>query len=406
MKHLTVLLIEDSSEFVELVEHWVGAGHHDGTFTLAWTDTLAAGLNRLAEGAVDVILLDLGLPDCDGGETFARTKAQAPEIPIIILSAADSEPLALQMIKEGAADYLVKSACNATALTRALRYAVARPRAHAGAGGRSAERRIVGVIGAKGGVGSTTVACNLALELRRQTVPAPEVLLADLDVNAGLVSLICGLEARYSLLDVVNNIHRLDSTCWEAMVTRHSEGLHILPSPALLGVGELIPDTILQVLNTVRPFYDWMVLDLGRLNALAMLLLDRLSDVVVVSATAIPALYETKRVIHALRKAGVEQDRLRLVVNQVDQAQALPAKEWDQMLGLPVYSTLCADGEELDKACACGRLPAESTMFRGHTGGLARKMAGLPEIKAGRRLTSVFSFAGRFRKNGRNTAPA
>src|SRR5690349_20790006 len=99
MKHLTVLLIEDSSEFVELVEHWVGAGNHDGTFTLAWTDTLAAGLNRLAEGAVDVILLDLGLPDCDGAETFARTKAQAPEIPIIILSAADSEPLALQMIK-------------------------------------------------------------------------------------------------------------------------------------------------------------------------------------------------------------------------------------------------------------------------------------------------------------------
>jgi Flp pilus assembly CpaE family ATPase len=405
LNHLTLLLIEDSSEFVALVEHWVSTGDHPGTFTLAWTDTLAAGLNRLAHGGIDVILLDLGLPDSNGAETFARTKAQAPEIPIIILSAADSEPLALEMIQEGAADYLVKSTCNAAALIRAVRYAVVRHRFHAinGAGGRSPEPRIVGVIGVKGGVGTTTVACNLALELRRQT--GHKVLLADLDVNAGLVSLMCGLDARFSMLDVVNNIHRLDATCWEAMVSRHIEDVDMLPSPALLGGGELSRDAILQTINSVRPFYDWIVLDLGRLDALATFLLERLSDLLVVSATSIPALYATRRVVDALLKAGIEEDRLRLVVNQMNNEQAPTAGELNQTFGVPVYSRLCAAREELDDACSCGKLPAEGTPFRTQIAGLARKLAGLPERKSERSLAFLFSLARRFRKNSGDTMP-
>jgi Flp pilus assembly CpaE family ATPase len=405
MNHLTLLLIEDSSEFVELVEHWVGADNHPGMFTLAWTDTLAAGLNRLAQGGVDVILLDLGLPDSDGAETFARTKAQAPGIPIIILSAADSEPLALKMIQEGAADYLVKSTCSAAALIRAVRYAVVRHRSQPadGAAGRSPEPRILGVLGAKGGVGTTTVACNLAMELRRQT--GHRVLLADLDVNAGLISLFLGLGARYSLLDVVNNVHRLDSTCWEAMVSRRRDGLDILPSPGLLGSGELSPDTILQVVNSVRPFYDWIVLDLGRLNGLATFLLDRLSDVLVVSATAVPSLYETSRVIDALSKAGCEKDRLRLIVNQMNEEQTPTTRELNQMLGVPVYSRLCAAAAELDNACSSGKLPAEGAPFRKQIAALARKLAGLP-VKPERSIASLFSLAGRFRKNSTDTMPA
>jgi DNA-binding NarL/FixJ family response regulator len=89
-----------------------------------------AGLNRLAQGGVDVVLLDLGLPASNGLETFTKMKARASGIPIIILSAAGSELLALQMIQEGAADYLVKSACGAAALVRAVKYAVVGHRWH------------------------------------------------------------------------------------------------------------------------------------------------------------------------------------------------------------------------------------------------------------------------------------
>jgi pilus assembly protein CpaE len=98
-------------------------------------------------------------------------------VPFVILSSADAESLALETIQDGAENYIVKSSCTPALLCRALRYAVAKHVAEV-----ASRTRVIGVIGAKGGVGATTVACNLATELRVQT--GKRVLLADMDVNA------------------------------------------------------------------------------------------------------------------------------------------------------------------------------------------------------------------------------
>ena len=123
---LTVLLIEDSADYTALVEQWLSF-RADVTFVLHWTDSLQAGLTRLKDsGVVDVILLDLGLPDSDGYETFTRTKIHAFGVPVILLTGNNSEQLALQMVEDGAEDYMVKTSCNADLLTKAIQFAVAR----------------------------------------------------------------------------------------------------------------------------------------------------------------------------------------------------------------------------------------------------------------------------------------
>src|SRR5438128_3865873 len=97
-KHnLTVLLIEDSPEYAELVHQWLSP-KDDTAFKLHWADSLLQGLNSLTDSSADVILLDLGLPDSDGYETFQTTRTYAPKTPILILSAGESESLALQMV--------------------------------------------------------------------------------------------------------------------------------------------------------------------------------------------------------------------------------------------------------------------------------------------------------------------
>jgi DNA-binding NarL/FixJ family response regulator len=75
---------------------------------------------------VDVILLDLGLPGSKGLETFTTARMQASGIPIVVLSGGDTESLALEMVRRGSQDYLVKSACDGETLAKALQYAVAR----------------------------------------------------------------------------------------------------------------------------------------------------------------------------------------------------------------------------------------------------------------------------------------
>ena len=88
-------------------------------------------MRLLAEGNFDVVLLDLQLPDSRGVETFVRTHAAAPDVPIIVLSGSDDEELALQTVQLGAHEYHVKGRMDAHLLQRALRYAVERARAEA-----------------------------------------------------------------------------------------------------------------------------------------------------------------------------------------------------------------------------------------------------------------------------------
>jgi DNA-binding response OmpR family regulator len=167
----TVLLIEDDPEFATLVQSWLRA-EGAGKFTICWRETLERGLQRLHEGGIDVVLLDLGLSDSNGAATFATLRESASAIPLLVLTSDGGEGLAVQMIREGAEDYLVKSCCTAKALIRALRFALTRhisrvelscisPPARSG--------KVVGLIGSKGGVGTTTIACSLAADLARET---------------------------------------------------------------------------------------------------------------------------------------------------------------------------------------------------------------------------------------------
>ncbi len=382
---LTVLLIEDSPDYADLVEDWLSEKKDGTAFVLNWTDSLQAGLERLAKGGIDVILLDLGLPDSNGTETFRKLKAGAPSIPVIVLSSADSQSVALEMIREGAEDYLVKNTCNAEALARAVRYAFLRHQSHTAKpsiGSKPNGSRVAGFIGAKGGVGATTTACTLATELREQT--GEKVLLADFDMHRGLVSFLSGIEPRYSLLDAVENLNRLDITCWQSIVSSGPGDIDVVPSPGLLGDGNLDADSLVRVLDVVLPFYGWAVLDLGPVNALSMRLLEKVNDIFIVTTTAITTLYQTKRVIEALLKANVEQDRIRLVVNQMENGDRFSGNDLNSIFGIPVYGILPASREDIHKASIQRKLPPEGSNFRKEVARIARKVAGISEKQSKR----------------------
>jgi DNA-binding response OmpR family regulator len=126
MLQVKVLLIDDDPDFARLVLHWLSRPPQ-GRFVVQWSASLQAALSRLQQGRVDVILLDLGLPDCGGTDTFSRVKRVAARTPVILLSGDASETLTLHLIPQGAEDYVVyKSSTNACALATAIQYAAAR----------------------------------------------------------------------------------------------------------------------------------------------------------------------------------------------------------------------------------------------------------------------------------------
>src|SRR5580658_8245944 len=122
---INILLIEDNPDdvyFLRLMLQKVAGVH----FELHPVTNLAAGLARLAEGNIQVVLVDLSLPDSTGMETFNAVKARARDIPVIILSGTDDETIAVSAVHAGAEDYLVKGHVNSQLVARAILYAIER----------------------------------------------------------------------------------------------------------------------------------------------------------------------------------------------------------------------------------------------------------------------------------------
>jgi Flp pilus assembly CpaE family ATPase len=396
---ITVLLIEDSPDYAKLVQQWLSKPRGDVEYVLNWTDSLAEGARRLAEGGISVILLDLNLPDSEGPATFTSIQTQAEGIPVVILSAGDDEVIALEMIQQGAENYLVKSACNAEMLARAIRYAVVKHSAQANraeAGASQDQAGVIAVVGGKGGVGATTVACTLAAELRRRT--NQPVLLTDLDVHTGLVAFLTGVDWQYSIQDAIVNCAQLDSDNWPKIVVRGENGLDIVCSPARVDTAELAPERLSQLLAAVRPLYRWIVLDLGRLNHSSIQLLEAVNSVLIVTTTSLPSLYQTKRTVEALQNAGAAE-RIRLIVNQIEPLEAFSQTELRKVFGVEVTATLPSCSRELHESCAQRRLPAEGSAMRREIARLVHQLTGLEEEKPRRVLEPWLSLTQRFRRN-------
>src|ERR1035438_9307540 len=120
---ISVLFIEDNPGDARLVQEAL-KGTSDPAYRVEWAEGLSIGLARLADGGIDVLLLDLGLPDSQGLATLQLVRDLAPEVPVVVLSGADDEQLAMEAVREGAQDYLVKSHADHYLLTRSLRYAI------------------------------------------------------------------------------------------------------------------------------------------------------------------------------------------------------------------------------------------------------------------------------------------
>jgi two-component system, cell cycle sensor histidine kinase and response regulator CckA len=125
---IKVLLVEDNPGDAQLIlEVLSEVGTTD--FQFEQLDRLGPALERLRGAAVDVVLLDLGLPDSQGIETFRRARREAPLQPIIVISGLDDEEVALEAVRSGAQDYLVKGRIEGHLLARVIRYAIERRRA-------------------------------------------------------------------------------------------------------------------------------------------------------------------------------------------------------------------------------------------------------------------------------------
>jgi pilus assembly protein CpaE len=341
---------------------------------------MAPFLEKLERLRPEVVLLDLALLKEPLEDIVSVINAKSPDAMIIALHTSAESDIILNAMRAGVNEYVYPPI--EPALRSALeRRATERRRAKGGRWGG----KTIGFFSSKGGCGATTVVCHLAVELGRLE---QKVLLADLDLDAGLIGFLTKTKPGYSILDAVNNLHRLDASYWKALVSNGIPGVEIIAAPGPTAP-KIAPrqDQLRHLFGFLRSYYDFAMVDLGRsLTRVGVAALEEMDEAYMVSTLEVPALHQAKQVLQILTDGGYGKDRLRLILNRVPKRSELAPAEIEKILGLPVYAVLPSSYPELHECYSMGKLLPERSYLGKQIRDLAFKMANVEKQQPKKRF--------------------
>jgi len=335
-------------------------------------------LDRLERMRPDVVLVDISgwKEPLEGLVSSIRSAAGDPMI-IALNTSADADAI-LASMRAGVNEYLYLP------LQEPLRKALEKrsvERSRRRDGSAKGSGKSMAYMSAKGGCGATTIVCHVAAELGRLN---HRVLLTDLDLDAGMVGFITKTKSMYSILDAVNNLHRLDIHYWKALVSNGVPGVEIISSPLALAAKQSPrDDQVRQVISFARPHYDWTLVDLGRsLSRMAMSALEEIDEACLVTTLEVPALHQCKQIIQTLLDGGYGKHRIKLVLNRAPKRLDIAPSELEKMLGLQIYHMIPNDYPELYETYAEGRMLNRTSDLGKEIARFAGKLANVEEEKS------------------------
>ncbi len=268
---------------------------------------------------------------------------------VVVLGPTKDPDLILGAMREGAREYLV--AGETAKLVQVIRDQARPPRA-AGMG------EVIAVFPAKGGLGATSVATNLAGVLARG---GERVCLLDLDLAMGDTLATLDLSGGYAISDVIANMQRIDRDLLDASVLHHRSGIHVLAQTEKMEEAPRIDAASLgSLVHFLRQHYRAIVLDgLRTFDDHAVAALDACDHVIVLVAQEVPAVRRAQRCVSFLRRLGIGEARLRLVVNRYAKSAEVKNELIVETVGLPISATIASDYPTLIRAINRGSLLVE-----------------------------------------------
>ncbi len=340
-----VICADDAGLTARLLEAVSGDQPAERHATVALPNEL---VRRVAEEAPQALLVGLGA-QADAVLRAVEGLA-APRPTIVVVGPEDDSQLILRAMRTGAREYLPNSAG-----IRELRASVRGVEDSLGLGGGSGSKAsIIGVMGTKGGTGSTFVTCQLATALRRS---GDRVTLCDLDLRQGDVSLYFDLDPAYTIADVAKRTGEIDGAYLKTILHSHASGVSILAAPRQMEDGELVSgrhvDTVVEVLGEEA---DWLLFDLSRdFDDVTLRALDRLDTLLLVTNACIPTLHHTRRRIELLERIGFPASKIRLVLNRDSDKNSVSERDLTEFLERSFDAKLPNDFEAARECVSYGK---------------------------------------------------
>lgn len=268
--------------------------------------------------------------------------------------------LLIQAMRVGAKEFIAQP-IEADEVRMCLEKALARRETGRGAAVEEKTGVVIDVLGAKGGVGATTTAVNLAASLNARK-EVDSVALIDMNLLFGDVPLFLDLKPAYSWGEIVKNIARLDSTFLMGVLTKHPSGIYVLPPPTQLERGGAAnPETIEKILHLMKKEFDYVVIDSGQSLDSASLRILSLSEVVLlVSILSLPCLINVRRLLETFSDLGYPPwERVQVIVNRYHKKSVITRKEAEEGIDRKISWLIPNDYQSTMAAINQGKLLAE-----------------------------------------------
>lgn len=289
---------------------------------------------------------DIGLVAIDSDpdkalDLVARLVAGSPQCAVLAVSSSNDGNLILKVLRAGAKEYLTQP-LRIEDLLAAL--------------GRISERReglgqakprgsqVIAVAGAIGGVGTTSLAVNLGCILARDE--RNSVALVDLDLCLGDADVFLDTIPDYTLVDVAQNVTRLDFALLKRSLTKHSSGLYLLPRPVQLeDIGLITPDDLQRVIGLLKATFTHLVLDLSKsYSPIDMVALEMASHVLLVTQLDLPCLRNVVRLMMSFGGMEKMAEKVRIVVNRAGlESGQITLKKAEETIGKDIFWQLPND---------------------------------------------------------------
>jgi pilus assembly protein CpaE len=359
---IRVLAVDDSVTIRETLGLLIGAQSD-----MELVGSAASGheaVRRAAELQPDIVLMDIHMPDLDGIQATWLVSSRAPHGAVIMVTSEERIDFLQKAMSAGAQGYVLKPFGNGAQLFQTIRDVHGRSSARRMqvVGGVPLDKRLrprigkrVVVLGPKGGVGSTTIAVNIALELRQQTQAA--VALFDADFLAGDATIHLDLTPQRTVLDLVPHADALDARLIDQVMVKHRDGLHVLARPTNPEQADVLTaEHVRTILSSLAQMYDNVVIDSALTYDDRMLAVLDLADLYIVTVTPhLGTLRSARHFLQVARTLGYPDDRMCFVLNRASHMASLSLDDIANLLGSRAILQIPTGGAELTQAVNEGR---------------------------------------------------
>jgi pilus assembly protein CpaE len=298
---------------------------------------------------------DLYVIDARGDEaaalaTVERLRAGAASVSIVVVATEARPELIIKAMRVGANEFLTWPV-QEDAFHEAIRRTAAR---HESSPAARRQATTLAFFGAKGGAGVTTVAVNCGVELAR--LSRRPTVIVDLKPGLGEVTLFLGVRSRYTLVDAIDNLHRLDEQFLRELVAKHKSGLEILagsgnferPGPADSGAIE-------EVFRLLGRQNEYILVDAGsQLNSCSIAALYGADVIYLVANPDVPSVRNAQRLLDRIAQLGACGDRVRILLNRAAEPFPIPLAQIESALGRPIDHMFPSDYKTVSTALNTG----------------------------------------------------